>query len=40
VLVVCASGQRATVAASYLAAQGVGAVPLIRGGAAELGARR
>ncbi len=40
VLVVCASGQRATIAASYLAAHGVRAVPLIRGGAAELAARR
>lgn len=40
VLVVCASGQRAMIAASYLSSRGVQAVPLIRGGAAELAARR
>jgi rhodanese-related sulfurtransferase len=35
-LVVCASGQRATIVASYLSAQGKHAVPLIRGGADDI----
>jgi hydroxyacylglutathione hydrolase len=38
-LVVCASGQRATIVASYLAARGAEARPLIRGGATDLRAR-
>ncbi|HML97819.1 MAG TPA: MBL fold metallo-hydrolase [Tepidiformaceae bacterium] len=36
VLVVCASGQRSTMAASYLRRHGIQAIPLIEGGAAEL----
>jgi rhodanese-related sulfurtransferase len=38
-LVVCASGQRATIVASYLSSRGADATPLIRGGAQELRAR-
>lgn len=36
VLVVCASGQRSTTAASYLRRHGIEAIPLIDGGAADL----
>jgi rhodanese-related sulfurtransferase len=36
VLVSCASGQRAAMAASYLERLGVGARPFIAGGAAEV----
>ncbi|HEX6030710.1 MAG TPA: MBL fold metallo-hydrolase [Tepidiformaceae bacterium] len=36
VLTICASGQRSTIAATYLASQGVRAMPLLRGGAPEL----
>jgi glyoxylase-like metal-dependent hydrolase (beta-lactamase superfamily II)/rhodanese-related sulfurtransferase len=36
VLLVCASGQRSTMAASYLRRHGVEAIPLIDGGAADL----
>jgi hydroxyacylglutathione hydrolase len=36
VLTICASGQRSTIAATYLASQGVRASPLLRGGAPEL----
>lgn len=36
VLVVCASGQRSTMAASYLRRHGIEAIPLIEGGAVEL----
>jgi rhodanese-related sulfurtransferase len=38
VLIACASGQRATIAASYLATRGTKAIPLIRGGTKELSA--
>lgn len=35
-VVVCASGQRSTMAASYLRARGISAVPLVEGGASEV----